>query len=372
MNKMKTHNLLGGQELLALTLIAANTTIFSEVPRHFFEIGANAAWLAATMGGLTTIGAWFVIGLALERYPGQGLFQLAATSLGKFGGTTYNILLFCYFTLNAAIVNRLLAEATIIAALPNISISLAFIISITFVAFAAYRGLNALAKSCYIALPFIAAGVLSLLFLSSGNWNFKLLQPWLGFGFSKTVLGGILTSGLVGDTIVLALLADVTQLGVSRLRCSMLAISITAILQIGLMLVISMVFPYPVGGELTLPYYMLSRSIALGMFVQRLEALFLVSWALAIILKVAIVFMCGLYLFKKTFGIVDGTPLVIPYAGLIFALGFLPSNYMSTALFNWWIIRIYGGIVTLVLPVIIALISIAKSHQPSAKKVESA
>ncbi len=362
---MKAYKWLGPQELLELTLLATNVKIFFDMPRRYAIIGADAAWLTMALSGLTACAVFFLVGLALERTPGLGLPELAKDSLGRIGGTIYQLVIALYFVAMASMTSRLLAETIVMTAIPQVPISIIVLSTLAFAVFAAYRGVNALAKSCYVALPFLAAGVALLLLMSVFNWRLNNMFPLLGFGARRTLLGGVWTAGTLGDAVILSVLAGTLQIGVPRLSLMLKAVGFSAALQVIVILSIGMIFPYPVSAELALPYYMASRTISLGFFLQRLEALFLVSWALSVVLNIAIYFVACLRLYQQVFSIPDSTPLTLPLAGIVFAAALMPGSYMEASDTTWRWLWVNGGVLTLVLPTLIALISLWRNRRAS-------
>jgi len=351
---VRIYNRLGGAELLSLGLLTENVLLFFDVPRRYFEIGGNAAYLSLIISALVALPVFFIVGLVLEKMPGEGLPDLMNRAFGTSGGKAANIIIWLHLSLGAALTARLLGEAIIMTSIPEISISIVVGGTLLFSVYAGYRGLNSLAKSCYVALPFIAAGVFVLMAISVTNWRSEFLYPLLGLGFRNTILSGALAAGAMGEILIIAIFAGQAQIGVPRLKMLLTTLAVTMVVQVFIILSISMAFPYPVARELTLPYYMLSRSISIGIFLQRLESVFFVTWALGSILKIAVLYNAGLFIYRHTFSIKDGVPLMVPYAGLCFALALLPDNYVEAASISWHLLRLRGGLVTLALPLLAA------------------
>jgi spore germination protein KB len=355
---VRLYNRLGGAELLALGLLTENVVLFFDVPRRYFEIGGNAAYLSLIVSALVALPVFYMVGLALEKMPGEGLPDLMIRAFGTIGGKTLNFLIWLHISFGAALTARLLGEAIIMTSIPGVPISVVVGGALLFSVYSSYRGLNSLAKSCYVALPFIAAGVFVLMAISITNWRSEFLYPVLGLGFQNTILSGVLAAGAMGEISIIAIYAGKAQIGVPRLKMLITALVVTAVVQVFIILSISMAFPYPVARELTLPYYMLSRSISIGIFLQRLESVFLVTWALASILKIAVLYNAGLFIYRHTFAIKDGLPLLLPYAGMCFALALMPNNYVEAASIAWHQLRLRGGLVTLALPFLAASLSL--------------
>lgn len=357
---MEKNSQIGGQEYLSMLIVVMTSIVFFNTPRRFFLLNANAAWLSVLISIFATLVAVTLIGMFLRRHPGKGLTDLAVMTLGSFLGSLVNMLFFAYFLIVAALNIRLLGESIVMTALPEIPVSVIVLSTTIFTVYACLQGWNVIAKTCWVSLPFLAVGVVLPLVLTADRWNTNYLYPLLGNGLQATIITGVGGAGILGEIVLAAILAQVVQPEVKVWRTSMTAVLASGLLFLMVVLATSMVFPYPIAGQLTLPYYMLSRTLTLGRFLQRMEALALIIWAFAALIKVSIDSYAALYIYKRIFGVKDQKPLLLPHGVIIFATAMIPNSFLATTNSIWVWVRLYGGIVSLVIPILIALIGLIR------------
>jgi spore germination protein KB len=358
---------LGPQEYLSLIALVISTQVFYNTPRSYFLVGANAAWLSVVCSLCAALLVFAVIGLFLERNPGKSLYEAACQTIGAVGGGAVILALSGYWALNAAMTVRLLGEAIVMTALPSIPISVVIVVTLGFSLYAGLRGWNALAKTAWVSIPFLAVGVLVPLLLTAGHWTPALLFPLLGAGARATLLGGTATVGVWGEVILAAVLAGMLQPGVRPLRAGISALILCGVLLLIVVIAVSMVFPFPIASQLTSPYYSLSRALSFGRFLQRLEALTLLIWAFASLLKVAVMVKATVTTFCQVFAIRDQDPLMAPAISLVFALAVLPGSFAATSNLLWQGVLVYGGIPSLVIPALVAVIGLARARAAAGK-----
>jgi spore germination protein KB len=368
---MRKSDRLGPQELQALLLITVSSLVYFTTPRYFFSVAGNAAWLALMIAVCVALICIFVINLLLKRHPGQNLITLNVRILGKWLGNTVNMLIVGHYVLSGALIIRIFSEAIVLTSLRSLPVSVIMITSVLFGLYGCQQGWNVIAKSCWISLPFIALSVFIPLVLTFTNWEPYYLLPIFGKGVDATLLGGFLAAGVLGDILLVALLANTTQPRVDLMKLSSTATIVTGLIFMLVILANSMVNSHPVASYITIPYFSLARALSFGRFLERLESVVFIIWVFAALLKIAVMIATGLYVYKQIFHIADTKPLLLPYGSILMTTAIIPTSFPIVDEWSWMYIRSFGFIITLLLPTLISIIGLVKLRGKQEVKAQS-
>lgn len=214
-----------------------------------------------------TVGAWFIVG-------------------------TYTGIFFA----NSALVLRQYAEYTLSTALPHADFQLVIVWYSVTVGIICYLGIEALCRTGYILLPFMAGGLISILVMVSPFYVIYNLTPWQGNGIMTAVQSGIHSAGYNVGVLALVFLSSAFQNIKTIKSAAIYALGGSLILRIVYMLVYIMVFGVATGGEKAMPFFELARLVYVNEYIQRIEALFILVWVIFGMLAIAGSLYIGLYL----------------------------------------------------------------------------
>lgn len=348
---MKNLVKIGPSEAAALAINLVGVNAFLGYPRVVIELGATAAWLVVLISGFAGIGAWLIIAALLDRFPGKSLMAISELVLGPVGGMIANIIFFFYIMITNGILLRLFSEAIILTTLPEAPISSLSFLFIIPVWLAAYLGLEAVSRSAYISFPFISAGVAAVLLALYPHWNPLMLLPLLGEGIFPVVKYGFLSSTVFGEIFILAVLNPFFAFSGKKLKAagifSLVYVMVFFILIVNVYL---MTFPYPTSLEYLVPFYQMARTIYLGRYFQRVEAVFVIFWTFSAFLRLALGVIVAAHILQDAFKLPYYRPLLPSLCILIFSLALTFIDVMQTVIIESKIRIIYGWLFSLALP----------------------
>jgi spore germination protein (amino acid permease) len=341
----------GHSEAAAIAIVFVGVKAFLGYPRVVIELGSTAAWLVVLISGMVGIGAWLVISALLARFPGKSIMVITELVLGPFLGIGVNIIFFLYVMITNGILLRQFSEAIILTILPEAPISSLTFLFIIPVWLAAYLGIEAISRSAYISLPFITAGVTAVLLALYPYWNPLMLLPLLGEGIFPTVKYGFLSSTVFGEIFILAVLAPFFAFTQKKLKnVGLFSLGFVMVFFILIVNVYLMVFPLPVATENLLPFYQLARTIYLGRYFQRVEAVFVLFWTFTAFLRLSLGIIVAAFILQDAFKLPYYRPLLPALCVLAFSLALTPADVMQNAFIEYKIRLIYGWLFSLALP----------------------
>lgn len=320
----------GYSEALSITIIFMAAKSFLGYPRYIAEAGLTAGWLIVAISALTALGFWLMISALLKRFPGKSLIEINFYLLGPFFGLGLNVILLIYIILSNSIILREFSEAVILTALPEAPISSLTVLFVVPILIATYLGIEAITRSSFISLPFIIFGSFSALVLLYPFWDFNQLLPIFGSGLKKILLYGFLASSAFSEVLILAVLVPYFSFDNEALkRLGVVSIGFVAFSFIFITVVYLMVIPVPAATESLVPFYQLARTINLGRYFQRVEAVYTIFWTFTALMRMAIGLTVTAVILKDTLNLPYYRPVLPACTVLFLSLSLSPRSLME-------------------------------------------
>lgn len=328
---------IGAREGSVLLFTVLGSMLFLQYPQYLVHVGGPAAWQVAVL--VTLFGLIFALPIVAlgRRFPGRGLAEISLETAGPLVGTLLTLVVATWLAAVTTVSLRNFTETFVITILPETPPSVLILTGTVLAVFTAYKGAEAVARTAYVLLPLISAGVLLVLLFSLPRVDTTLLFPIWGYGLDRTVMGGLYYASMSAEVIVLLAMGrafrDSRSLQHSSLRGILLfgvAATLTVVVLVGI-----------AGTHLArqdpFPLYYLSRLVYLGRFLQRTEALVVMFWILAAAVRVSALMYATTISLAGALRLPDYRPLLFPLATILTALSLLPKDYVSVLILdrNW-------------------------------------
>lgn len=322
---------IGESEAIALIVTVISVKVFLSYPSLAVSSGGSATWLVVLISCLfTSLMFWFIQKL-LQRFPGLTFTEIVEQIAGPFFGSFIVLLVLTLWLYMIALNLRGFAELVIVVALPETPISLIMIIFVIITIIISYLGIQTIARASFLAFPYLLGSVVLMITLTYSLWRTDWLFPLLGNGVIQTLKQGIFQSSFLFEITAIYLLPflfysqQIKRIGYKSIGLVTFIFFITV-------LSYTLSFPAVVGQEPFIPLYVMARSVYLGRFLQRIEAIFVIFWVVSAYIWISF----GLYGFCRFladfFKLPDYRPLILPGAIIIFALAFIPASLHDTIL----------------------------------------
>jgi len=327
-------------------------TGFLAAARVLVPAAGTAAWISVLIGGALGLGIAALAGYLAQRFPDQSLVRMAERIYGAVPGKLIGLTFSVYCTVVLGLGSRESVLAMWIAFLqttPPVLISAVFYLLIIY---AAYLGIEAIARVSLIFFPLVVASLLALTALAAPVAVPGRLLPIVGNGLGPVVRAGFLAASYAGESIVV--LAIVRHLKDKRGASRAMATGVAAGMVIMALATGFGVMMLGVRGisRVTFPVLETARMVGFGQFLERAEILFLALWFSAALLKLATVFYASITSIADVLGLRDYRPLIIPYALLGAALSLIPKTVLETFDYLNAFVR-YSVWYTIALPVVL-------------------
>lgn len=345
-NKQETEENANAHEIRETALLLGHVSANQTAALLAFLLGVKAFLITPTFLTLElSTGAWISVIISVAAASlgtigwlkwsrltsGLSFFAALQKTLGKALGTLLCALITASFIVTISFSIRLFAGGAAIGLLPDVPVEILLIALIAASAYSAWAGLESLARASTF---FFAPTVLSFLVIvvsSLRDLDLRNLLPFWGPGPAEVGIAGLRLVGLWGILPAFAALKtyvrredDLAKGVVAGLLAGGTALTATVIS-------VLLYFPYPSGTRLTHPMGILARSIYLGRYVQRIEAVFVFTWFFPSAIQAGFAYFVILVFFAQMSGVNTYRPFLPALAALTFAVGALPVSLHKTA-----------------------------------------
>lgn len=326
--------------VLLFTVLGA--MLFLQYPQYLVRIGGPAAWQAGILITLFSLLAVLPMVVLVRRFPGESLADISLQTAGPVVGPLLTLAVSVWLLAVSIVTLRNFTDTFINTILPQTPPSVLIVTATAAAVFSSYRGAEAIARTAYILLPLIAAGVLSVLVFSLPRMDTTLLFPLWGFGFRQTLLGSLYLTSVAAEAIALLAVGNVFRTARCLQHSTLQGILLFGVTATFTVTVLVATAGPPVAREAPFPVYYLARLIYLGRFLQRTESLIVLLWMFAAGTRFSALFHAGVASLSGALRLPEYRPLLFPCAVLVSALSLLPQDYVTVIRLDQLVIRPMG------------------------------
>lgn len=343
---------MGMAEGIALIFAATLTPVFLTTFPFSVDTAGPLAWIGPVITYLEFLALLYPLTYVL-RHTSCDLFEACRDLLGKWPGRLIVLYYILLYLLDAGLLLRQFAENTLITALPALEFEAAIMLYAVMALVLLYIGIESMAQTSYILMPFLIIGLLSILALASARYNFLYLTPWKGTGLIKVGLWGVQTGGINLGALLPFFLAASFQNRRTLRGAVVYGLGLSALLRTASFICYTAAFGTGISREKLLPFYELARLVYLSRFVQRIEAFFIIIWSIMGMINIAIDIFAALYLLCRLFNLPAMRPLMLPAVLIISELAMLPPAVTEVVVIYSKGLFTYYNIGTLLIPLLL-------------------
>ena len=187
--------------------------------------------------------------------------------------------------------------------------------------------LKALAKANLIISPIIFLSVIIILFSSIRNFMPQRIFPILGYGFNKTFFSGLSNIFSFSGMLYLLFLPPLLDKPENMKRMSIVAIIISSVYLFLSVTCLLLSLSFTLNSDESFSLYVLTRNLEYGRFIQRVDAIFILVWVIAILSYINLPVSLCIYIFKKLTNISNTNSINYVVNLLILAISIIPIEY---------------------------------------------
>jgi hypothetical protein len=353
---------MGMGEGMALVFAVTFTRMFLSIPSGAVNLTAGAAWATAIVAAGLAIIMFYVLAVVFQKVPGD-LLEVTERLLGKHAALAVALYFISVFGVDAILLLRQFAENTLLTALPYANFQVIMGWYAVCIVIVVYLGIEAIARAAYIILPLGVGALVAVLAALIPYYELLDLTPWQGNGVAEDLVRSVLFTGLNFAVFLPALMRHSFQ-NVKTMKMAVLfGLGTSGGLRALSIACFVMAFGVGPASEKVLPFFELARLVYLSRYIQRIEALFIIHWAIAGLLGAAIDVVVVLYLLARIFKLPTIKPLIFPVVLIFSELAMIPPDiYTIIQLDNKAIVYLFTPGV-LVLPLILLGAALVKGRR---------
>lgn len=303
------------------------------------EVGSSA-WLSASISTLVALlGLWGWI-LWAKATGTDSLVSSLDRTTGRVLGNVIILWMLVSHIIATSWSMRMFVGGAVIALVPKFPIDALIGIMVLSSIYAAWLGVEAVGRA---ALFFFTPTIISLALVIASmfkTFHVQNLLPFWGLGAKATLRSGVMGTGIYGAISVLGVMKSYVRKTSDLTRGSLYGTLITAFLIVASLVALAGIFPYPMNSRKVEPLGVMARSVFLGRFLQRLEALFTFTWFFTSAVQASFGYMLMLILISQLAGCGTYRPFIPAIATLTFAVAGIPASTLrATELMDLYFTR---------------------------------
>lgn len=290
---MKPRFITEGQ-LTALAIATISPTAVLILPTVMVMQAGHSAWLTPWLAFPISVVLVHLIVRLHAHHPGKTLIEYAPEILGKPLGLLVGVLYVLWiFHGLAGIVQQhsLFLDSTILTETPAAVLYGSLLI---FSFYTLWRGAHVLIYLCHLLWPIITIALLIFILLVAPHMDPGNLAPLVSYGGTPGVLiASIGPASFLGEVVLLSFFLPYVKPGVNPTRAITKGLVITAVMLSLVLAALVAVFNADEVVRLQFPFYSLARHIFIGIFLNRLDSLFVTVWVTGAAIKLTVWLLAG-------------------------------------------------------------------------------
>lgn len=325
---MQEKGIINTNQFIWMLFIIITSSVLIESPTLLIIIAGRDAWLSVIGGWTLDILLAVVYAYMGIRFSGQNFVQYSITILGKYLGRIVGILFPLFFLLVSIVLMRCTLDIINLAFLPKTPIELILVIGFLIVGYSARKGIEVMGRVSEVLGPIYFISMILLGVFLIPDVKIDYLKPQLEKGIYPFLTGTIFIVTFYAICIIMAMFIPICNKPENGFIAKFIAISMGAI-TLGIIIVFSIaVFDIKLVNNIVSPGLMLTRSISIANFFERIEIIsMMIGTGTGIMASAYLIWASSLGI-SQIIGMNSYKPLVYPLVliSLIFGLTSFSNN----------------------------------------------
>ncbi|MCL6580795.1 MAG: spore germination protein [Firmicutes bacterium] len=310
----------------------------------------TASWMVILLSGAVALAA-LVPGVALMRRFGTLPFaRVAEEAAGVVVGKAYGLAVTLLLVVMDALALRQFADTFDLSILPRTPVQVLVIVLALAAAYAAYAGLEGLSRITVFLTPWLLLALLGLGAAELRSFSVLRLFPLWGPGPGEVAGQSLARSSAYAEVLILFILYPYLRQPRRAVAVGIWSVLLSAALMVATQVVLVGIFDIAGADGLSLPLIHLSRMVALGRFVTRVEPLAVFVWSFAAVLDVTVLLWAAATTLAESLRLPDHRPLVAPLTAVTIGLALLPAGIQQASTLDFEYVRRWAWVVVFAIP----------------------
>lgn len=324
---------IGKIEAIALFITICVNQIIFDIPNEIFMTTGTGAWLNTIYISIIALILAIIIYKLFKNFPNKDIVDISEYVGGKFFKIITGVIFLICFTSICAFCVRYFTNSIRIIYYTSTPIVFLLILFLIPAVVSNKLGLKSISGVNLILVPLLLISTILLFFANVKEFNFSNLFPALGYGVNSVFISGASNIFCFAGLLYLLFLPPFLK---DHKHFKTISISYVILAGIFLLFTILSLLMSLASISLTdelFSIYLLSRLIEFGTFFQRIDAVFIFIWFLAIFSFISFTFFITLHVFKKVTRIKHSQEMVYSLANIVFSGSLIFKNISNADYF---------------------------------------
>ena len=186
---------------------------------------------------------------------------------------------------------------------------------------------NVAINTASLAFPVVFLSIILLFAGNISNFSFQRIYPILGDGAYNTFVLGLKNIGAFGGICYMYFLPPILKEPKKIKKIAVLSVLLTGFFILLCVATLLFMFSYFLNTDEIIPLFSAARHIEFGVFFQRFESIFLMTWIISFCSYLTITCKFTTHIFKKMYHLSDISLVSMIIVLLLFGVSLIPKNY---------------------------------------------
>ncbi|MDF2881210.1 MAG: gerKB1 [Clostridiaceae bacterium] len=309
---MREKGIISTNQTIWLLFCIITSIATMHIPRLLILQARRDAWLSVIFAWFLDVLLAIVYAYMGIRFPGQNMIQYSITIFGKRIGGFIGALFSIFFLLNSAALQRGLSFVLNGAFFPRTPEEIILISSYVVIGYGIIKGIEVIGRVCEILGPIYLFSLISLFLLVMPDMKITRLKPQLELGLSPSLTATPLILSFLGLCIMMGMFIPICSHPETGFISKFIAVTMGASTIILLIVGSIGVFGLPQSKNMINISLELARVIHIGGFIERVEAIWLMTAIGGIIVTCANMIWAFSLGISQIIGLNTYKPIVFP------------------------------------------------------------
>lgn len=342
---MSTYQKIGTVEAIALIVTIIINQIILNLPDVIIRTTGSSSWINVIYISIIAITFCALICKLFKPFSSSDILDVS----GYLGGNVLKFIIgiayFAFFIFVSGISLRYLANSIKLIYFEETPIIFLLMFFLFPTVIACKSGIKNIAQVNLMFMPILLISMLIILFATVKDFIPQRIFPILGFGADKTFLVGINNIFAFSGFAYLYFLIPILKNPEKFKKVAFISTIISAVYLFLGVICLLMMFSFISFSEELLSVYLLTRMIEFGRFFQRIDAIFILIWILAMISFLSISSFFSIYVVDKLVRFKNPDELSCCIASFIFVVALSVKNiaqikFIQSKVFKYVIISL--------------------------------
>ena len=317
---------------IVLTILLINLVL--QVPSILISTTGSATLINILYISVLTLFFFFIIYGISSIFAGLDIIDISNYLGGKFLKILVGTLYILFIFLTSSVIIRLFAESLSLIYFSHININVIILIFIIASGIINYFDFRSICRLNIIIIPIMLFSIIFLYFSSLNNYTVERVFPLLGYGLKSTFLTGFSNIFSFGGIFLIFLISPLLSSKSEFKKVGIFSISLYGLFLILCVSALLFSFPQIKNTASPLSLYLLARQISLGIYIQSVDAIFLLIWIPFLLSYLSIKLYFALSIFKKISNIKYSSGMIYNFCSILFIITILSRNIIEINLFT--------------------------------------